>query len=202
MVHSAQIETDAAYGLRPGTAAQPHEWDALLGDEHTCLTVSNWSADLACAAETLAAQGDISIRIQGPKPQLLAAIETQLPSVLVEYIASLMDDYDAFMKPPIMRLRLETIKSRACWKWHQDYTTLRLITTLRGKGTEYLRDPSNLEDITHCKTGETGLFKGRLFGDHFGLKGHSTCVHRSPPWDETSEPRLLLVIDTPQDFEI
>lgn len=182
--------------------SQDHPWDTLLQPEETCLVLPHWSAALTAAAEKLAADREMSVRVMGQKAALLAKIEGQIPSVLTRHISDLLDVYEAFMAPPIMRIRLESVTSRACWKWHRDYTTLRIISTLRGQGTEYLPDPSQPDTIARCKTGEVGLFKGRLFGKHFGLDGHNACVHRSPPWEDTSEPRLLLVIDTPQDFEI
>lgn len=202
------LQTDVTRaGSRPAyscdsTAETVHEWAALLKADTSCLVLPSKAAQVAESVEALAQRQDVSMRIMGQKQDLIQAMDTELTAPLVRFIAELMDDYEAFMAPPIIRIRLETVSSRACWKWHQDYTTLRLITTLYGPGTEYLPDPSQPEEIAHCNTGDIGLFKGRLFSGHFGLKGHKACVHRSPPWDENSMPRLLLVIDTPQDFEI
>ncbi|MEO0412116.1 MAG: DUF1826 domain-containing protein [Pseudomonadota bacterium] len=184
------------------TAAQSPSWSELLNAKTSCLILPRMDAEVSAAAEYLATKPNVSLRIMGEKQALLSAIHADLPAPLAFFIADLLDDYEAFMNADIMRIRLETVTSRACWKWHRDYTTLRLITTLCGDGTEYLPDPAQPDAIVRAATGDIGLFKGRLFGNHFGLEGHAACVHRSPPWTDDSCTRLLLVIDMPQDFEI
>lgn len=175
-----------------------HSWDVLLEESASCLRLPSRHASVLQAIDAQ----DPCVHIMGQKETLIQAIYAQLPKNLAAYIEELLDTYEAFMNADIMRIRLETVTSRACWKWHRDYTTLRLITTLRGAGTQYLLDPSQPDAISSCDTGDIGLFKGRLFGDYFGLQGHGACVHRSPPWNKNDTPRLLLVIDMPQNFEI
>ena len=184
------------------TLPEVHPWRALLDTGKSVLILPPAGVDVSAAIQAVAQGPDMSLRVMGRKDEVLGACAQQLPVSLKDYISSLLDDYEAFMDASILRVRLETVRSRACWKWHQDYTTLRLITTLRGAGTQYLPDPAQPDMIAHCKEGEIGLFKGRLFGEYFDLSGHTACVHRSPPWDDSSDPRLLLVIDMPQDFEI
>lgn len=194
--HDEHTSTEASSGQKL------LRWGALLEAGTSCLVLPSNAAQIAGSIEAIARRQNVSLRTMGEKQKLLSAIDEELPAPIAHFIADLLDDYEAFMAPPIMRIRLETVASRACWKWHQDYTTLRLILTLHGPGTEYLPDPSQPEEIARCNTGDIGLFKGRLFGKDRGLNGHKACVHRSPPWNENSEPRLLLVIDTPQEFEI
>lgn len=198
----AVLERKEGLARRARTSRPVQSWAPLLEAKTTCHVLPPKSAPLAADLDALAQQPQLLLRIMGQKEDLGAALKRDLPASLATYILDLLDDYHAFMAPPIMRVRLEHVASRACWKWHQDYTTLRLITTLRGAGTEYLPNPNEPEDIISCATGDIGLFKGRLFGKYFGLQGHAACVHRSPAWAEGDDPRLLLVIDTPQDFEI
>ncbi|MEM7568954.1 MAG: DUF1826 domain-containing protein [Pseudomonadota bacterium] len=189
-----------AYQERGG--ASTHPWNALFEPDLACLCLPALQKLGPSYFASLLPALPPSLRIIGNRDVLLEEANTLLPKELVGVISALLMEYERFMSPPIMRVRLELIRSNACWKWHQDFTTLRLITTLLGDGTEYLPNPSNQDEVRRCGEGEIGLFKGRLFGDYFDLDGHDACVHRSPPWDAQKHPRILLVIDMPQDFEI
>ncbi|MEM9288957.1 MAG: DUF1826 domain-containing protein [Pseudomonadota bacterium] len=200
---------DRAQGLRASALAhdgeairRQHPWRALLDPQVACLILPARGEVSAPVLEAVCATRDFSMRVMGTKEQLSSILREEMAGELADYIEPLLQDYTAFTAVSVMRVRLEVITSSACWKWHEDYTTLRLITTLHGAGTEYLSDPDRRDAISQCQDGEIGLFKGKLFGSYFGLEGHSACVHRSPPWTAGDRPRLLLVIDTPQDFEI
>jgi len=188
--------------VSPKAPPQSHPWDVVFDPGMTCLTLPPPRPLPTPLCSDLAAGTEIRFRIQGPKVDVLNAFAEAFPRPLTDFVSPLLEDYSVFMGAPFMQLRLDTIRSKACWKWHQDFTTLRLITTLSGAGTQFLPDADRPEAISSCGVGEIGLFKGRLFNDHFRQTGHHACVHRSPPWTQISAPRLLLVMDTPQDFEM
>lgn len=120
-----------------------------------------------------------------------------LPNDMACCFAEMLEDYNTFMNPAIMRLRIEAVTGKSCWKWHRDYTTLRLICTLRGPGTQYLKDPNAQDHVETIPGGNFGLFKGRLFG-----AGHHAAVHRSPAPSSDWSVRLVIVIDTPNSHEL
>lgn len=86
------------------------------------------------------------------------------------------------------RIRLEIVTTDACRRFHADSVTLRLLVTLYGPGTQWIRtaDPDTIEQVA---TGAVALFKGRLLLDD------PTILHRSPPVAGTGLHRLMLAID-------
>ncbi|MEL6823471.1 MAG: DUF1826 domain-containing protein [Calditrichota bacterium] len=101
---------------------------------------------------------------------------------------------------PSIEIRLEVVTGDSCWKFHCDYVEMRLITTYDGRGTQWLdeRNAQRLADgfepdeVNELRTGDVGLFKGRLGNG-------PPAIHRSPPIDGTGEKRLLLVLNPVND---
>jgi hypothetical protein len=129
----------------------------------------------------------------------LAAVEAglaALPAALRADIMALARRFADLMGVDSLRVRWEGVTGHACWKWHADYTDVRLITTYAGAGTDYLpagmAEPRDDADIAQVPTGWIGLFKGRAYDN-----AHPPCFHRSPPVAGPQDHRLLLVIDTP-----
>jgi hypothetical protein len=104
-------------------------------------------------------------------------------------------------------LRLETLVSDGCRRFHVDRTHLRLLCTYRGPATEWLRNEQvdwqalarGLPNAAILRTGvpqswETfwvGIMKGTRFPNSQG-KG---LVHRSPPLSGSGQIRLLFCLD-------
>ncbi|MEM8917237.1 MAG: DUF1826 domain-containing protein [Pseudomonadota bacterium] len=115
---------------------------------------------------------------------------------LVEDMLTLCQLFRDLTACPSIEVRLEVVTGDSCWKFHCDYVEMRLITTYHGRGTQWLdqRNADRLTDglepevINELRTGDVGLFKGRLGN---GLP----AIHRSPPIDGTGEKRLLLVLN-------
>lgn len=98
--------------------------------------------------------------------------------------------FAAIQRLDAVRIRLEVIATDACRKFHADHVTARLLTTLVGSGTQWIHsvaDPGM--PIRQLRTGDVGIFKGRLGTDPVGI------LHRSPPILDKGETRLLLAID-------
>jgi len=104
-----------------------------------------------------------------------------------------------------LRIRLESVASNGCRLFHTDLVPLRLITTYRGPGTEWLPawavDPtaSSRQDNQHVLdmsvlqrlgAGDVALMKG----DHYPGQQAPGLMHRSPPSGPQS-PRIVLAID-------
>ncbi|PXW79385.1 uncharacterized protein DUF1826 [Blastomonas natatoria] len=125
-------------------------------------------------------------------PDAVVAGLPPLPASLANAIAELAGRFAALMHCGTVRVRLEGVTGNACRKVHADYTDLRLICTLAGPGTDYTLGDDPDGPLQRIPAGAVALFKGREFGP-----GHSACLHRSPPIEDTGERRLVLVIDTP-----
>lgn len=104
-----------------------------------------------------------------------------------------------------LRVRLETVSSNACRLFHSDLVALRLITTYRGPGTEWLpagavdpravsrRENQHVLDYSalgRLGTGDVALMKGDRYPGHVG----AGLMHRSPPVGP-AHPRIVLAID-------
>jgi hypothetical protein len=118
-----------------------------------------------------------------------------LPALTAD-IALLARQHAAIAGNARVRIRLEVVETDACRKFHSDYVTLRAITTYLGQGTQWTeaegRDRAGLPggpEIRQLRTGEVGMFKGRLWQET------SAILHRSPPIGNTGARRLVLVID-------
>lgn len=87
---------------------------------------------------------------------------------------------------------------------HVDHVTLRLITTWRGLGTEWLEESGadrrllgsdqvirTQAAIHRANTGDILILKGERWPGNSGLG----AVHRSPPADGTQQRRVLFACD-------
>ncbi|MEG3122323.1 DUF1826 domain-containing protein [Sphingomonas sp. GB1N7] len=141
----------------------------------------------------VAAIEDVAAKLE----QMVADTCTQHWRVpLAADIALLARLYARIMQIDAVEIRLERVTDNACWKFHCDYVSVRLITTYRGQATQWLDQAGAAASKAgrtvaphQLETGAVGLFKGRT------LAGDAAIVHRSPPIDGLGEDRLLLVID-------
>lgn len=98
--------------------------------------------------------------------------------------------FAAIQRLDTVSIRLEVIETDACRKFHADHVTARLLTTLVGSGTQWIHGAADPDTpIRQMRTGDVGIFKGRLGADPVGI------LHRSPPILATGETRLLLAIN-------
>lgn len=114
-------------------------------------------------------------------------------------ILSLTNHFSTAMNLPKIEVRLEIISTNACYKYHADWVSARLITTYLGQGTQWLsnedaarhRHGAPVETLFHhtIKTGDVALFKGRVWSND------APAIHRSPPIEGSGEMRLILVIN-------
>lgn len=178
-------------------------WLSALSDPDYNLTI--WHRDLPVDCEPLVNRNADDIVLRAPPHKMLGDLPKALcragygdgdPRIALETdIAQLIMSFAASLNLDALELRLETVTSNACWKFHADYVRARLITTYHGSGTQYV-DTSDAKRVARgfapygihsLKTGQVGIFKGRL-------ETSTPAIHRSPPIAGTGERRLLLVL--------
>jgi Protein of unknown function (DUF1826) len=114
-------------------------------------------------------------------------------------ILSLANHFSSVMNLSRIEVRLEVITTNACYKYHSDWVTARLITTYLGQGTQWLsnedakrhRSGMPAESLFHhnIKTGHVAIFKGQQWSND------APAIHRSPPIEGSGEQRLILVLN-------
>jgi hypothetical protein len=147
------------------------------------------------------------------------ALEPALDAQLERFLDQRWHGFDAWRKDLLsllalarslsrgdeLRVRLESVCSNGCRLFHSDLVALRMITTYRGPGTEWLpasavdaRAASRLENrhvldpsaVRRLGTGDVALMKGDRYPGHVG---HG-LMHRSPP-AAPERPRVVLAVD-------
>ena len=104
-------------------------------------------------------------------------------------------------------LQLEPVDGDACRRWHRDCVPLRLLTTYRGPGTEWvapafaaqaLAVPDAPAASAQCLAAhDIAVFKGCGFT---GQRHEQGIVHRSPPIAGSGVTRLVLCLNLPRDW--
>ena len=135
------------------------------------------------------------VRLQGAGVEVLVTLESKLNSLnwsrlVVEQVVRAIIEASAFWSPHYA-LRLESVDDDACRKFHKDRTDIRLITTYRGAGTQWIDIASSESEplIQGLATFDIGAFLGRRDGRV------QRVFHRSPPIQPSDISRLVLVLD-------
>ena len=202
----------AAYGDTPAALAE-------IFEENVNMAV--WqrepSNDVQDAVDRIAKTNGSLMAAMTVSPQsALAAISESLgtapPCALAADIVELVKMFCYLLGLERAGLRLRTLDSAMCPRFHVDRVPCRLITTYQGDGTEWLEhtgvDRSKLGlgnagkpdsrsgvmrmsgDIQQLRSGEVALMKGELWEGNEG----AGLVHRSPAV-ATDDQRLLLTLD-------
>ena len=122
---------------------------------------------------------------------------------LVNDIAALAQAFARLARSQDIDLRLEAVDHDSCWRFHRDHVGLRLNTTYRGPGTQWLppeHAPRALKaqrryrgPLNEMPRFAVGLFKG------VERAGADAVVHRSPPVVGTGQTRLFLCLNEVRD---
>ncbi len=128
-------------------------------------------------------------------------------AAFVEDVKMLAGDFLNYSPEGQGTLHLRLVENNACTKFHLDGYNLRLFTTYRGRGTEWLpekavnrnglgrsnhdivKDP---ESVRNMVSFEVAILKGEIPNKINKTKG---IVHRSPAIAGTGEKRVILRID-------
>lgn len=132
------------------------------------------------------------------------------PATLDHWRADLRQLADRFFEVSGMhdvKMRIETVATDACRRFHVDRTHLRLLCTYRGPGTEWLPDiqvdreaqASGAPNDCIVRDGKPSQFEpfwvGILKGDAYPDNAGHGLVHRSPPIAGTGQTRVLFCLD-------
>jgi hypothetical protein len=122
-------------------------------------------------------------------------------SLLANDVVLLADAFRRITKSPLIDLRIERISGNACRKFHRDNVSLRLLTTYRGPGTQWVTPAWEQQALSaqmkysgpvkEMPRYSTALFRGCQDAPDEGV------VHRSPPIAGSGTTRLLLCINLP-----
>ena len=135
---------------------------------------------------------------------LPTTIDAEVRDLLVDQIAEASEVLSELMDCEQVGVRLETLTAPMCPRFHVDNVPCRLLITLSGPATEWIRNGDvdwavfgDLEttappvkadgQIQHMTTGNWSLLKGGAWND-----GFDGVVHRSP---HAAGERLLLSLD-------
>jgi len=136
--------------------------------------------------------------------QLPETIDTEVRSTLVGLIVESSEVFVELMKCSQIGVRLATLRSPMCPRFHVDQIPCRMIITLAGMGTEWIpnkgvnwsdfsdlsSDKAPLNDsatVQQIETGNWSILKGGAW-----TRGYQGLVHRSP---HDYAERLLLSLD-------
>ena len=171
--------------------------------------IDNYLAQMA--ADGLLRLGYRGELAAGESPTLAAWPAGAGRQVLEADIALLADLYATLLDCPRVGWRVEVLYKAMCPRFHVDRTGIRLVTTWRGAGTEWLAeadaDRSKLgaasgglpdeqsglmceNKVGRSVTGDVVLLKGSLWQGNAG-RG---AIHRSPACRDTM-PRVMLALD-------
>ncbi|KJY92459.1 DUF1826 domain-containing protein [Pseudoalteromonas piscicida] len=120
---------------------------------------------------------------------------------MVAHIIEIVDMFSCLFELRVVGFRLKMLKTAMCPKFHVDKVPVRLVTTLVGAGSEWLRNQhvsrdgnkltvASEADAIQLACGDVALLKGERWE---GNEGRG-LVHRSPAV-VIGEKRLLLTLD-------
>jgi hypothetical protein len=154
-----------------------------------------------------------SVRPRAAGPAIRDHIAAALPQpslgrkLLIDDIAALVQHFAEATGAWAVTVRLDPIDNDACRKFHADHVGIRLLTTYRGPGTQWLPNEAvagtPLADgvgaeiepaaaaIRDLPRYAVGLFKGAAWPGNAG----NGIVHRSPPILGTGVTRFLFCLD-------
>ena len=134
---------------------------------------------------------DAEVAVAHGGPQIGALLDEAgygSSTAAVAELSSLIATFAQVMTCAMVRLRLEVIETDACRRFHADHVTARLLLTLAGRGTQWIR-AGEMQQVSQLDPGDVALFKGRRWVEEPAI------LHRSPPIAGTGARRLLFVVD-------
>ncbi|MEC9262457.1 MAG: DUF1826 domain-containing protein [Pseudomonadota bacterium] len=188
--------------------------DVLADIYEPQVNMAVWQRPLAGSVQRAVKQGinaglKLNVTEEVPVSEALKTLQanyslSQWQPALSEDVAALVDMFGCLFDTELVGLRLRTLNSAMCPKFHFDRVPCRLVMTYNGSGTQWLpnqciaiKDGRLISDIDnhskHINTlqeGEVALLKGSMWAGN----EHTPLVHRSPQV-KSSQSRLLLTLD-------
>lgn len=166
---------------------------------------------VAAVLDDLAPENLPDLRTEGPVGQICEELRLGLEETgfgpdwlaawFLEDVRTLAGLYRRVSGADEIVLRVEAIGTDACRRFHADNVRLRLVTTYRGPGTQWLsprRFPRLPEDGRVPAAAIRQFGRGTvavLRGSRNATPGRPGLLHRSPPISGTGVTRLFLAID-------
>ena len=119
---------------------------------------------------------------------------------LADDVAALVRRFAEVAAEPAVDVALKVVENDSCWRFHRDHTLLRLLTTYRGPGTQWVPAPRAEQALREQRAYHGGLIEAPRFAValfHGALAPAAGAaaggvVHRSPPIAGQGIARLLL----------
>lgn len=125
---------------------------------------------------------------------------------LADDVFALARSFASILGAEAVDIRLEALAHDACWRFHRDHVSARLVTTYVGPGTEWVHPAEATRAIEQQKdyagplerlaAGDVALFRGCHPGTPFHGPDQG-IVHRSPPIAGSGLTRLFLCLNLP-----
>lgn len=196
-----------------GTVIAAGDARALVEVLRPDISLAIWQRDMpkpfARGLKPLLAATPFCVAAEDTPDAAVAAVAADLavgvPMAFWLDVLGLAELFAALIGQERIALRLEGITGPGCHRWHADAVGLRLLTTYRGPGTEWLAlpggartamglDPAALPATPRrLATGDVAVFKGEGYPGNAGWG----AIHRSPPAGPGAQARLLLCLDEP-----
>ncbi len=171
--------------------------------------------DIAAALDAADPAHLPSLRVRGAAADMAAGLRRYfrawdfsppaLAGWLADDVAGLARLYGQVSGADTILVRLECIRTDGCTRFHADNVGLRLVSTYRGPGTEWLspravaRTPAGQplpeSAIRQMPRGAVALMRGSRDAE----PDCPALLHRSPPVAGTGQIRLFLAIDAEPD---
>ena len=119
-------------------------------------------------------------------PAVASTLSLPLESPLAADVLLLAELFATITGAETVGVRVDVTERATCPRFHADHVTLRLMTTYRGPGTQWLQDGRTEQ----AEAGDVLFAKGDLWPD---LRC-GPCVHRSPE-PLPGQSRVLLTLD-------
>lgn len=218
---------DLAFDDRPRARARTIDGRARIGSQPEILDeIARPELDLVCWERRLPALVDARLdawAARGPAEfdRVLPAddldlwpategLDELLRGWLVTDLSALVGRFAVLSSAPRIRVFFGAVRTDRCRKFHVDYLRLRMISTYRGLGTEWLPE-SGVDRLAMEAPPECAVTANRAIvrsessirrasaGDVLLLKGAGEgrgAVHRSPPIEAQSQLRVVLIAST------
>lgn len=166
-----------------------------------------WHRRLSPALAGALAAPVADVRVLAPVDRLARALQARdqgpfpvrpLPASLLQDIVALARRFARLANDELVDVRLELVSRDACWKFHRDQVTFRMIVSYTGPGTQWVA-PADAPAALAAQRGYEGPLHAVPVGAVAIFRGAAGpgggVVHRSPPIAGTGTRRLLLCID-------
>lgn len=188
-----------------------------IHQRETNIAICNRSVNQLSEEINLLIAEKVELRLSGNirtiKALLQNAIDVKKYPLIIQDIELLLHTFEEVTKSTSFQMLLATINTNMCRKFHTDINELRMLCTYSGPGTLWLTDENinrtalnsignkqsiviDENQVRQVETGAVAILKGAIYPQ----SNSKAVVHRSPTIEESGSTRLLLRIDSKNNF--